>query len=398
MIQQFFNASLVNALGVDGIFAGLAPVAQLGEVMDGFERGIASAVPEALPDFKEKADTLREMLEGSATPEAFAQAQREAAQILGRLQSESKIGRVMEATNWRGLFTGRGESGDLHHDVQKAISYAGVLGMKQVLSLAQFARVLGVSHPELPGNARMALPFVTEAMEGVGMTPQVILCNGASPLVVGESPGRSKKRMIVVAHYDIPVFEPEEGMDPRNVVVNDDALFGQGIVSKAGLIAILGALEAFRMAGKEFPLHIRLLVTGEGAIGEPHAPILIDEFMRSRDFDLVLELYGKKQTEEGPVVLAKEFRERRNGASEWHKVLLALEAAGFRRRDVMETTRDGFPFLEAMFESLGPYPAFAFNMATGESDVGGPTENADIRHLQSATRFLAALMGKMGEG
>ena len=122
--------------------------------------------------------------------------------------------------------------------------------------MAQLARDAGFANVEIIAH--------------VGQYRVFILDSGA-PTTVG-----------IYFMYDVKQFEPSEWSSPplEARIVDKEGLgrvcVGRGAVNQKGPeTAFLGALHAFKAAGKKLPVNLVLVCEGEEEIGSPHFPEVI---------------------------------------------------------------------------------------------------------------------------
>ncbi len=108
-----------------------------------------------------------------------------------------------------------------------------------------------------------------------------ILPTGGSPIVYGESAGRSDRTLLFYNHYDVQPPEPLELWDtpPFTLTRVGDTLYARGVSDDKGqLITRMAAAAAVRDVLGELPLRLKYCVEGEEEVGSPNIPGAIDAY------------------------------------------------------------------------------------------------------------------------
>ncbi len=115
--------------------------------------------------------------------------------------------------------------------------------------------------------------MVERLAHDAGPRTQRIELQGGPPIVYGELPGTSSKKLQLYDHYDVQPPEPLElwQHDPFAADIDRGAIWARGVSdNKGNLVARLCAIEAYRQTLGELPLTITLLFEGEEEVGSPH--------------------------------------------------------------------------------------------------------------------------------
>ena len=153
--------------------------------------------------------------------------------------------------------------------------------LERLRTLSRIPSVSAAGFP--PEEVKRCAEAVATTLKSTGLEHvEVIQPKGAHPYVVGDwlHAGADRPTLLLYAHYDVqppgrlerwksPPFEPTE---------REGRLFGRGVVDdKAGLMVLIGALEAWLASQGELPVNIKLVVEGEEETGSVH----LAEFLAS---------------------------------------------------------------------------------------------------------------------
>ncbi|MCZ2114196.1 MAG: M20/M25/M40 family metallo-hydrolase [Anaerolineae bacterium] len=108
-----------------------------------------------------------------------------------------------------------------------------------------------------------------------------ILPTGGSPIVFGESAGKSNRTLLLYNHYDVQPPEPLELWEtpPFTLTRVGDTLCARGVSDDKGpLITRMAAVAAVRDVLGELPLRVKYFVEGEEEVGSPNIPGAIDAY------------------------------------------------------------------------------------------------------------------------
>lgn len=108
-----------------------------------------------------------------------------------------------------------------------------------------------------------------------------ILPTGGSPIVYGESDGRTGRTLLFYNHYDVQPPEPLElwNTPPFTLTRVGDHLYARGVSDDKGqLITRMAATAAVRDVLGELPIRLKYFVEGEEEVGSPNIPGAIDAY------------------------------------------------------------------------------------------------------------------------
>lgn len=122
------------------------------------------------------------------------------------------------------------------------------------------------------GIAEMA-ELVKGLLSDVGFSTQLLLVEGAPPVVYGELRGRGPYTLLLYNHYDVQPAEPYDlwTSPPFEPAVREGKLYARGVADNKGEIAArLAAIRALRATHGELPITLRWIIEGEEEVGSPH--------------------------------------------------------------------------------------------------------------------------------
>ncbi len=119
--------------------------------------------------------------------------------------------------------------------------------------------------------------YMAQLARDAGFTGVRILPTSGKPGVFGKLDAGARTTMAIYFMYDVKQFVPEEWSSPplEGRLVEKEGLgtvcMGRGAVNQKGpQNSFLGALMAFKAAGKKLPVNLVLVCEGEEEIGSPH--------------------------------------------------------------------------------------------------------------------------------
>lgn len=124
--------------------------------------------------------------------------------------------------------------------------------------------------------------YMAKLARDAGFTNVEIVPTSGKPGVFGLLDSGAATSVGIYFMYDVKQFEPSEWSSPplEGRIVEKEGLgsicVGRGAVNQKGPeTAFLGALHAFRAAGKKLPVNLVLVCEGEEEIGSPHFPEIV---------------------------------------------------------------------------------------------------------------------------
>lgn len=150
--------------------------------------------------------------------------------------------------------------------------------------LRQFVAIDSVSNEKNPGYNKPALDaaagFAASKLMALGFKVDLVRIDNSAPFVLAERiVNVAKPTLLLYAHYDVqPVEQDKWESKPFIMEERNGRLYGRGASDdKAGIIAIISALNTFDKAGVELPVNIRILFEGEEEYGSEHMLALIKQ-------------------------------------------------------------------------------------------------------------------------
>ena len=124
--------------------------------------------------------------------------------------------------------------------------------------------------------------YMVKLARDAGFSNVEIVPTSGKPGVFGVLDSGAATTVGIYFMYDVKQFEPSEWSSPplEGRIVEKEGLgnicVGRGAVNQKGPeTAFLGALHAFRAAGKKLPVNLVLVCEGEEEIGSPHFPEIV---------------------------------------------------------------------------------------------------------------------------
>jgi len=124
--------------------------------------------------------------------------------------------------------------------------------------------------------------YMVKLARDAGFTNVELVPTSGKPGVFGLLDSGAATTVGIYFMYDVKQFEPSEWSSPplEGRIVEKEGLgnicVGRGAVNQKGPeTAFLGALHAFRAAGKKLPVNLVLVCEGEEEIGSPHFPEIV---------------------------------------------------------------------------------------------------------------------------
>ena len=169
--------------------------------------------------------------------------------------------------------------------------------------LAEFVAIPSVSSHHSPyysmETLNAATDFVTSRLSDLGFNVWTVNMEGIPPYILGEFIiDKSKPTFLLYAHYDVqPVDERHWHTPPFELTERNGRLYGRGASDdKAGIIAILTALEAYRAAGIELPVNLKILFEGEEEVGSPNMGYFLRHDGKQLNADALIVMDGMNRS------------------------------------------------------------------------------------------------------
>jgi acetylornithine deacetylase/succinyl-diaminopimelate desuccinylase-like protein len=123
---------------------------------------------------------------------------------------------------------------------------------------------------------------IKKILEDSGLNVQILLMEGANPLVYGEYiPENYDKTIIFYNHYDVQPADPLElwKSPPFEPAVRDGKIFARGVAdNKGNIIARIKAVESILQTNGDLPVAVKFVFEGEEEIGGVSLPKYIDKY------------------------------------------------------------------------------------------------------------------------
>jgi cysteinylglycine-S-conjugate dipeptidase len=168
-----------------------------------------------------------------------------------------------------------------------------------IVSLGQLVSIPSVSNPYSPdyqmGHLTRAAEWIENALSELGLKVSHPSIEGSAPYILAEyKTDASKPTVLLYAHYDVQPVDRDKWMtDPFTMVEKEGRLYGRGASDdKAGIIAILYALESCFASGKDLPFHIKILFEGEEEYSSLHLRALLEQYREALQADALIVLDG----------------------------------------------------------------------------------------------------------
>lgn len=162
---------------------------------------------------------------------------------------------------------------------------AAARGMKEA-SLARLVELVSIpsisTDPAHAPDIRRAAEWVAERLRALGAEAVSIDETARHPVVYGEvRSDPAAPTLLVYGHYDVQPVDPVELWDspPFSPTVRDGKLYARGACDDKGqLMTHLEAVAAWRAAGLQPPVNLKIVLEGEEEIGSPN----LGDWVRAR--------------------------------------------------------------------------------------------------------------------
>lgn len=147
--------------------------------------------------------------------------------------------------------------------------------------LADLAAFLGFSSVDGDtAGLEGAAAWLEERLRAVGGQPRR-LETGGGPAAIYAEVGSGARALLSYTHYDVQPADPLEqwASRPFTATVRDGKLYARGAADDKGdTLARIHAVEVYRRAFGELPVHLKFFVEGEEEIGSPHLAPLAEQY------------------------------------------------------------------------------------------------------------------------
>ncbi len=287
LTSLFLNPGMVANLGVPNILSGLPPTVELGSVVEGFGQAIEHAAPNYFTDWAESARRLQELLQRGGTPEKFQRLQSSLSGIIDEL-GEDELNAVLAKTGWKPSEQFLKDRSPVK--IETTMAYVDATAGVVIHELAELVAAESVSRPGSKTEATYdSAEWIKDRMTDLGFKDIILLeAENSNPSVFGQIVVDPKAPTVLFyAHHDVkPPGGEWKQVDPFKAEVHNGRLFGRGAADdKAGIMAILSAVQAYQDAGLKLPVNVAVLFEGEEEIGSPHLDKILEVLKtRVQDF------------------------------------------------------------------------------------------------------------------
>jgi len=165
--------------------------------------------------------------------------------------------------------------------------------------LGQLVAIPSVSNPNSPDYTMEHLTSAARCIErklnDLGFNVSCPSIEGSAPFIIAEWVSDLRKpTLLLYAHYDVQPVDREKWIsNPFIMEERDGRLYGRGASDdKAGIIAIITALEAYLKSVRELPVNVKLLFEGEEEYGSSHMKTLLKQRFQDLQADALIVLDG----------------------------------------------------------------------------------------------------------
>ena len=165
--------------------------------------------------------------------------------------------------------------------------------------LGELVAIPSVSNPYSPDYSLEHLEGTADVIEsklkGLGLKVSRPRIEGAPSYLLAEQiSDPTKPTLLLYAHYDVQPVDREKWVtDPFVMEERNGRLYGRGASDdKAGIVAILSALEAYSASGRQLPANIKLLFEGEEEYNSTHLKTLLEQYSEALQADALIIVDG----------------------------------------------------------------------------------------------------------
>lgn len=165
--------------------------------------------------------------------------------------------------------------------------------------LGGLVAIPSVSNPNSPDykyeNLVKAAKVLENKLLSMGFRVACPTIDGSPPFVLAKLViDENKPTLLLYGHYDVqPVNREKWHSDPFVMQERNGRLYGRGASDdKAGIVAIITALETYRKAEGGLPVNIKLLFEGEEEFGSSHMKPLLEQKAEELKADALIVVDG----------------------------------------------------------------------------------------------------------
>lgn len=165
-------------------------------------------------------------------------------------------------------------------DMQAVLSQVPKMHDENVKHLQEWIALPSIAAQDL--NYPQGPEYMAKLAREAGFANVEIITTSGKPGVFGALDAGAPTTVGLYFMYDVKHFDPAEWSSPplEGRIVDKEGLgrvcMGRGAVNQKGPeTACLGALRAFKAAGKKLPVNLVLVCEGEEEIGSPHFPEIV---------------------------------------------------------------------------------------------------------------------------
>ncbi len=168
-----------------------------------------------------------------------------------------------------------------------------------ISDLEKLVAIPSVSNPGSPDynmkHLDAAAGFVARRLELLDFNVRTVRIGDSPLFVLAEKiVDTAKKTILLYGHTDVqPVDREKWSSDPFKLEERNGRLYGRGASDdKGGVIAILSALKAYKDAGMELPVNVKILFEGEEEFGSSHMSSLLKQEGEALKADALVVMDG----------------------------------------------------------------------------------------------------------
>lgn len=135
-------------------------------------------------------------------------------------------------------------------------------------------------------NLLKAADWVTNRLQELNFNVTFQRIDNSAPFILAEKvTDVTRPTLLLYSHYDVqPVERSRWNSDPFKMTEKNGRLYGRGASDdKAGIVAILSALNVYREAKIDLPVNIKILFEGEEEYGSTHMDALLEQCAKKLD-------------------------------------------------------------------------------------------------------------------
>jgi len=151
----------------------------------------------------------------------------------------------------------------------------------QLGELVSFPSISNVEDSEYKfKNLLKAADWVTNRLQELNFNVVSQRIGNSAPFILAEKvTDATRPTLLLYSHYDVqPVERSRWNSDPFIMIEKNGRLYGRGASDdKAGIVAILSALNVYKEASIDLPVNIKILFEGEEEYGSTHMGALLEQ-------------------------------------------------------------------------------------------------------------------------